>query len=121
MRKTITKNKRVKRGVRNFSREFYPVYTERGTASPGRKTCKLGKTLRILEVGDQFLYPYTTANSVYRLARQLGIFVEVERVLGGFLVTRIRGSVLVIETKARKIVVHKPTRKPSYRFVPLKS
>jgi hypothetical protein len=119
MNKTITKTKQIKRGVRNFSQEFYPIYLERGTPNPGRKSSKLGNTLRILNVGDEFLYPYTTANSVYRLARQLGIFVNVKRTYGGFIVQRVKSDVLVVEKLHQKIVIHKPKRKPQYRFVPL--
>lgn len=91
MNNTITKNKKVTYGVRAYSQEHYPIYRNRGTAARGRKPSKLGITLRLLNVGDEFFYPYTTANSVHRLARQLDIYVRTTRMEGGFWVMRVEG------------------------------
>jgi len=75
--------------IRAYSQEHYPLHRRVGVRAPGRTPSKLGLTLRLMNVGDAFLYPYTTANSVTRLARQLGLDVITKRVVGGFWVMRV--------------------------------
>ena len=75
--------------IRAYSQEHYPLHRRVGVRSPGRVPSKLGLTLRLMNVGDAFLNPYTTNNSVNRLARQLGIKTISKEVVGGFWVLRV--------------------------------
>jgi hypothetical protein len=75
--------------IRAYSQEHYPIHRRVGVRAPGRVPSKLGLTLRLMNVGDAFHYPYTTANSVHRLARQLDLGVTVGKTEGGFWVGRI--------------------------------
>jgi len=75
--------------VKAYSQEWYPLYKDVGTRGVGRVPTKLGITMRLMNIGNAFLYPYTTANSVTRLARQLRIQVITKRVVGGFWVLRV--------------------------------
>ena len=75
--------------IRAYSQEHYPIHRKVGTSGVGRKPNKLGITMRLMNIGDAFLYPYTTINSVNRLARQLDITTISKKVVGGFWVLRV--------------------------------
>jgi hypothetical protein len=46
-------------------------------------------TMRNLDVGDAFCYPYPSISCVYRSAKQLNITVEADAIDAGFLVVRV--------------------------------
>ena len=59
---------------------------------PGRKPSKLGNTMRILNIGDGFIYPHTfnaATFNVKRAARTYGIEVQTQRSNKGVLAVRV--------------------------------
>jgi len=74
---------------KNGSYEQYRVLRNFATANRGKKPSKLMNTMRILNVGDAFVYPYPSISCVYRSAKQLGITVETQSLDAGYLVIRV--------------------------------
>jgi len=70
--------------------DLYPSYpNETVNWRRGRRPNKLHRTMVNLDVGWKFFYPYTTANSIYRKAREINIEVVASSTEGGFWVTRV--------------------------------
>lgn len=67
----------------------YRILRGFGTRSPGQKPSKLMNTIRNLDVGDAFFYPYPSISCVYRSAKQFNITVSTEAYDAGFLVVRV--------------------------------
>jgi hypothetical protein len=53
------------------SNETYTISRGIATATnaPGRKPSKLGNTMRMLNIGDGFTYPYTSSAAAYNVRR----------------------------------------------------
>jgi hypothetical protein len=71
------------------------IYTiERGITMcdrPGRKPSRLGNTIRLLNVGDGFTYPYTSGASMFnvrRAAKACGVEVSTTRTGKGVFAVR---------------------------------
>lgn len=71
----------------NYGR--YRILRGYGTRNRGQKPSKLMNTMRNLDVGDAFFYPYPSISSVFRSAKQFNIKVSTEAFDAGFLVVRI--------------------------------
>lgn len=54
----------------------------------GRKTSKLGNTMRMLNVGDGFTYPFAKSSNVHRAARNYGYEMVTQRTEKGILAVR---------------------------------
>jgi hypothetical protein len=72
--------------------EIYKI--ERGIAMsnrPGRKPSRLGNTIRLLNVGDGFTYPYTSGASTFnvrRAAKTCGVELNTTRTGKGIFAVR---------------------------------
>jgi len=84
---TIIKN--IKGIQKDGAYERYRVIRGFATGNPGKKPSKLMNTMRILNVGDAFVYPYPSISCVYRSAKQLNMVVETQALDAGFLVVRV--------------------------------
>ena len=79
----------IKNTRKNGSYDRYPIIIKFGKANKGRKPSKLMNTMRLLNKGDAFVYPYPSISSVYRSAKQLGISAQTYSLDAGYLVVRI--------------------------------
>ena len=78
------------RGVqKDGSYDRYRIFRRYQAGNPGKKPSKLMNTMRNLDVGDAFCYPYPSVSCVYRSAKQLNITVEADAIDAGFLVVRV--------------------------------
>ena len=62
------------------------------TNAPGRKPSKLGNTMRMLNIGDGFTYPFTSkaaAYNVHRAARPHGFEMSTKRTNKGVFAIRL--------------------------------
>ena len=56
--------------------------------TPGRKSSKLGNTMRMLNIGDGFTYPYAKSSNVHRAARNHGYEMATKRTEKGIFAVR---------------------------------
>jgi hypothetical protein len=82
------KNKAKKQN--KASSETYSI-TRNVIKTPGhtaRKTSKLGNTMRMLNIGDGFTYPFAKSSNVHRAARNYGYEMATQRTEKGILAVR---------------------------------
>lgn len=68
------------------------IATVTATKSPGRKPSKLGNTMRMLNIGDGFTYPFTSTaapSNVRRAARAYGYEMTTKRTNKGIFAVRL--------------------------------
>lgn len=86
------KNKQKKQTNKNETYEINRGIMPEVNHRRGRKPSKLGNTMRILNIGDGFIYPHTfnaATFNIQRAASTYGIQVETQRMNTGVLAVRV--------------------------------